>query len=286
MTETATHRRAARTRRLTGTIIIAAVLGIVSLATVLPLVWMVFTSLKSPAEYLGNSWGLPLNPQWSSYVTLFTDKNFGRYFLNSLLVTVPSVAAILLLAAMASYGLVVSGVRSRGRILMYFVLGQMVPVTAIIAPLYVMLRSMGLINNYLGLILTNIAGAMSLAVFLTYGFFRAIPREIADAAAIDGAGHWQTFWRIYVPLGAPGLATVAIFESLAIWNEILVVILIMQRNDLQTINVAVFQAVGEYGTDVPALFAGLTVAALPVIITYLIFTRQFVAGLTAGATKG
>lgn len=273
-------------RRTLGSGLIYGVLAIVSLATVLPLVWMVFTSLKSPPEYLTNSWLWPRDPQWSAYLTLFTEKNFGRYFLNSLIVTIPSVAAILLLAAMASYGLVIARARSRGKVLMYFVIGQMIPVTTIIAPLYLILRGMGLINNYAGLILANIAGAMSLAIFLTYGFFRGIPSEIADAAAIDGAGRWSTFWRIYVPLGAPGLATVAIFESLAIWNEILLVILIMQRNELQTINVAVFQAVGEYGTDVPALFAGLTVAALPVIITYLIFTRQFVAGLTAGATKG
>lgn len=277
---------AAIVRRVAGSTIIYTVLAIVSIATVIPMIWMVFTSLKSPPEYLTNSWLWPRDPQWSAYVTLFTEKNFGRYFVNSLIVTLPSVALILLIGAMAAYGLVISKRRARGRTLMYFVLGQMIPVTGIIAPLYLMLRGADLINNYLGLILVYIAGAMSFTVFLTYGFFRGIPSEIADAAAIDGAGRLRTFWSIYVPLGAPGLATVGIFQFLSIWNDILLVILIMQRNELQTLNVAVFQAVGEYGTDVPALFAGLTVAALPVIIVYLLFTRQFVAGLTAGATKG
>lgn len=275
-----------RVRRAGGSLIIYGVLTIVSLATVLPMVWMIFTSLKSPQEYLTNSWLWPTSPQWDSYVTLFTERNFGRYFLNSLIVTVPSVGAIIILAAMVSYGLVISRPKARGRTLMYFVIGQMIPLTAILAPLYLTLRGFGLINNYLGLILANIAGAMSMAVFLTYGFFRAVPSEIADAAAIDGASKWRTFWSIYIPLGAPGLATVGIFQSLAIWNDILLVILVMQRNELQTINVAVFQAVGEYGTDVPALFSGLTVAALPVLIAYLLFTRQFISGLTAGATKG
>lgn len=289
MTERPIRRRRSTTavlRRAVGSTVIYGVLTIVSLATVIPLIWMVFTSLKAPPEYLTNSWLWPKDPQWDTYITLFTERGFSRYFLNSVLVTVPSVGLILLLAAMAAYGLVISRPRMRSRTLMYFVIGQMIPVTAIIAPLYVMLRTVHLINSYLGLILVFVAGAMSISIFLTYGFFRAVPSEIADAASIDGAGRWRTFVAIYLPLGAPGLATVGIFQVLSVWNEILLVILIMQRNELQTLNVAVFQAVGEYGTDVPALFAGLTVAALPVVIVYLLFTRQFVAGLTAGATKG
>ncbi|WP_175477084.1 carbohydrate ABC transporter permease [Ruania alba] len=273
-------------RRAAGSTVIYGVMTVVSLATVIPLMWMVFTSLKAPPEYVTNPWLWPREPQWGTYITLFTERGFSRYFLNSILVTVPSVSLILLLGAMAAYGLVIARPRTRSRTLMYFVIGQMIPVTAIIAPLYVMLRTTHLINSYLGLILTFVAGAMSISVFLTYGFFRAVPREIADAASIDGAGRWRTFASIYLPLGAPGLATVGIFQVLSVWNEILLVILIMQRNELQTLNVAVFQAVGEYGTDIPALFAGLTVAALPVVIVYLLFTRQFVAGLTAGATKG
>ncbi|MFC7620457.1 carbohydrate ABC transporter permease [Microlunatus sp. GCM10028923] len=288
MTEPLRRRRppAVVARRFAGSAVIFTVLAVVSVATVVPMIWMIFTSLKSPAEYLVNSWFWPRDPQWSAYLTLFTEKNFGRYFLNSTAVTVPAVAAILLIGAMAAYGLVISSRRARDRTLMYFVIGQMIPVTGIIAPLYLMLRGADLINNYAGLILAYIAGAMSFTVFLTYGFFRAVPPEIAEAAAIDGAGRLRTFWSIYLPLGAPGLATVGIFQFLSVWNDILLVILIMQRNELQTLNVAVFQAVGEYGTDVPALFAGLTVAALPVVIVYLLFTRQFVAGLTAGATKG
>lgn len=274
------------TLHLLGSIVIYSVLGLVAVLTVTPLLWMVFTSLKSPQEYLVNSWSLPQSPQWDAYVTLFTKRNFDRYFINSLIVTIPSVALILLFGALAAYGLISSRGRIGPRVLIYFILGQMVPLTAIIAPLYVTLRSLNLVNNYLGLILASVASSMPFSIFLIYGFFRSVPSEIADAAAIDGASRLRIFWSIYVPLGAPGIATVGIFEFLSSWNSILLVILIMQRNELQTLNVAAFQAVGEFGTDVPALFAGLTVAALPVIIVYLLFTRQFVAGLTAGATKG
>lgn len=281
------RRRAGRpfsSRLSTG--LVYLVLTIVTVVTIAPVIWMVFTSLKSPTEYVANSWLWPQDPQWSSYVTLFTEKRFGRYLANSLIVTIPSIVMILLFGAMAAYALVLMQRRARSATLMYFIIGQMIPVTAIVAPLYLILRGARLINSYPGLILAYVAGALSLAVFLMYGFFRAVPREIADAAAIDGAGPVRIFLHIYLPLGAPGLATVGIFEFLGVWNDILLVILIMQRSDLQTLNVAVFQAVGEYGTDVPALFAGLTVAALPVVVIYLLFTKQFVRGLTAGATKG
>jgi raffinose/stachyose/melibiose transport system permease protein len=263
-----------------------AVLTLVSISTVLPLLWMVVTSLKTQPEFLRNAWGPPLEPTAAAYVELFNRSNFGRYFLNSIVVTTSAVVMVVGVGAMAAFALARYRFRGRSMMVSYFLIGQMIPATVLIVPLYLIVRALQMLNTYQGLVFAYTAGALPLVIFLLRGFFMTIPSEIEDAARIDGASEWQLFARIILPLGAPGLATAAIFEFLFIWNDFVLVLVVMQRNVMRTLTLAVFQAVGEYGTDFPSLFAGLTVSAVPVIVVYLLFTRQFVRGLTAGALKG
>lgn len=266
--------------------LIQAILVAGSIITVVPILWMITASVKSPSEYARNPWWLPREFEWSNYVELFTERDFGTYVYNSFAVTVPALVIVLIASSMGAYGIVQKRFRMGRGVLGYFLLGQMIPTTAIIAPLYLVIRSLGLLNTRTGLVLALASAALPLSVFLMFGFFSGVPSELVDAASIDGAGSLRTFRTIYLPLGIGGIATVAIFQFLSMWNEILLVLLIAQKTRLQTLNVAVFQVVGEFGTDIPALFAGLTVAAAPVLLVYIVFTRQFIKGLTEGAIKG
>ncbi|HLH73929.1 MAG TPA: carbohydrate ABC transporter permease [Chloroflexota bacterium] len=258
----------------------------ITITTIVPVLWMIETSFKTQFEYLQNTWLWPTQPTLDAYIGLFQQANFGRYFVNSVVVVVTSVFSILLVGSMAAYALSRYQFGGRHLILGYFLLGQMLPVTVLIVPLFLIVRDLGMLNTYAGLALAHTAGALPLVIFLLYGFFLAIPHEIEDAARIDGASEFDIYWRIILPLGAPGLATAGIFQFLFIWNDLLLVLIIMQRDVMRTITLAVFQAVGEYGTQVPSLFAGLTVSSIPVIVVYLLFTGQFHRGITAGALKG
>lgn len=267
-------------------VVLYAVLVLVTITTILPVLWMITTSLKTQAEFMREAWLWPREPTLDAYFGLFGKANFGRYFVNSLVVTLGNIAIVLLVGSMAAFALARYEFRGRSAVLTYFLLGQMVPATVIIVPLYLILSNLHLLNAYEGLVLAYSAGALPLTIFLLRGFFLGIPAEIEDAARIDGAGEFQLFWRIILPLGAPGLATAGIFEFLFTWNDFVLVLVIMQRNIMRTLTLAVFQAVGEYGTEVPSLFAGLTISAIPVVVAYLLFTRQFIQGITAGAIKG
>lgn len=261
-------------------------LAALTITTIIPILWMIENSLKTQTEFLQNAWLWPSHPTLTAYFGLFQEADFGRYFGNSVIIVISSVAMILLFGAMAAFALARYRFRGQYSVLGYLLLGQMIPVTVLIVPLFLIVRDLGMLNTYIGLIFAHTAGALPLVVFLLYGFFVTISEEIEDAARIDGATDLDLFWRIVLPLGAPGLATAGIFEFLYIWNDFILVLIIEQRDVMRTITLAVFQAIGQYGTQYPSLFAGLTVSTIPVVVAYLLFTRQFVRGITAGALKG
>lgn len=261
-------------------------LTMLSVTTVFPLFWMVSSSFKTTQEMYSNKWLLPERIHWSNYVTAWQGVNFVKYFGNSLIVSITAVGGMTLVGAMAAYALTRYVFPGRDKLLFYFVGGQMIPSAMVLIPLFVLLHRLGLRNTRIGIVLTYIAGGLPFVVFLLQGFFRSMPREVEEAARIDGCSEFGIFFRIVLPLAKAGLSTVIIFQFMWVWNEFILALVLLQRDDVKTLTVGLFSGLGQYVSNYPVLFAGLTMSSLPVMVVYLVFQRYFVKGIMAGAVKG
>jgi raffinose/stachyose/melibiose transport system permease protein len=212
--------------------------------------------------------------------------NFPIHLGNSLYVTSLTVALVVAFSTPAAYAF--ARYRFPGRELVFyaFIAAMMIPPQAILIPMFQFLKSLHLLNTLTGLALSYVGGGTAFAIFLMRTFFLSLPRELGDSARIDGCNDFQVFWHIYLPLAGPGVATVVIIQSLYTWNEFMFSNTLITSPGEKTVQAAVFQAVGQYGTDYTALCSGLIIALVPVILVYLALQRQFISGLTAGALKG
>src|SRR6478752_2274410 len=258
--------------------------GYAALALV-PLLLMVSNSFRSNADLITDPLGLPAPPTTASYVEAWTTGNFATYFGNSLLVTVGAVAISTAVATMAAYALA----RGRSRIFRWlealFLSGLMLPIHLAILPIFYLFDGLGLIDSRLGLMLMYAASGIPFSIFVLTTFFRQLPEELEEAAALDGASSWQTFWRIMVPLVRPALATVAVFRFVPIWNDFLFPLVLLRREEKYTLPVGLTNFFGENATNYSAVFAGLVITTIPLIVLFLVATKQIVAGLTAGMAK-
>ncbi|MGO4362610.1 carbohydrate ABC transporter permease [Terrabacter sp. RAF57] len=258
--------------------------GYAALALV-PLLLMVSNSFRTNADLITDPLGLPAPPTTASYVEAWTTGNFATYFGNSLLVTVGAVAISTAVATMAAYALA----RGRARIFRWlealFLSGLMLPIHLAILPIFYLFDGLGLIDSRLGLMLMYAASGIPFSIFVLTTFFRQLPEELEEAAALDGASSWQTFWRIMVPLVRPALATVAVFRFVPIWNDFLFPLVLLRSEDKYTLPVGLTSFFGENATNYSAVFAGLVITTVPLIVLFLVATKQIVAGLTAGMAK-
>ncbi|CAN7227163.1 carbohydrate ABC transporter permease [Terrabacter sp. LjRoot27] len=258
--------------------------GYAALALV-PLLLMVSNSFRTNADLITDPLGLPSPPTTTSYVEAWTTGNFATYFGNSLLVTVGAVAISTAVATMAAYALA----RGRSRIFRWlealFLSGLMLPIHLAILPIFYLFDGLGLIDSRLGLMLMYAASGVPFSIFVLTTFFRQLPEELEEAAALDGASSWQTFWRIMVPLVRPALATVAVFRFVPIWNDFLFPLVLLRSEDKYTLPVGLTNFFGENATNYSAVFAGLVITTVPLIVLFLVATKQIVAGLTAGMAK-
>ncbi len=252
-----------------------------------PMIWLLLASLKNSRELFETPWGLPHTPQWVNYLNAWQDAGIGRCFLNSVFVTGVSMFFILLFGAMAAYALARFTFRARGAIHSAFVSGMMMPVFLGIVPLFLLLRRLGMLDNYFGLIAAYVAYSLSFTIFVLTGFFKTLPTELAEAGMIDGCSQFAVFSRIMLPLAKPGLITAGIFNFFGLWNEYPLALVIISSNELRTLplGIANLYMVRQYETDWGALFAGLVIVMLPTLAAYLIFQRQITEGLTSGALK-
>jgi N-acetylglucosamine transport system permease protein len=253
-----------------------------------PMVWLVSASLKTSIELFQSPWKLPVAPQWANYVKAWTEAGIGQCFANSVFVTSISMFFILLIGSMAAYALARFVFPGSSAIHTVFISGMMFPVFLSIVPLFLLLRNLGMWNNYFGLITAYVAYSLSFTVFIMTGFFKTLPGELAEAGLIDGCSHFTAFWRIMLPLAKPGLITAGIFNFFGIWNEYPLALVIIADSNLRTLplGIANLMMVQHYETDWGALFAGLVMVMLPTLIVYMFFQRQITAGLTAGVLKG
>ena len=273
-------------RERLGRWLLAIPLMILAIATIYPMVYAVNISLKSRREYVLDRLGPTTEVMVTNFVDAWVQADMGRYYLNSIIVTVGSVAIILVLASMAGYSL--SHLTFRGSRIMFLVIlaTMMVPFQVIMVPLIKVLSDMGLLDSYPGLIIAYVSQFLPFTVFFMTAYYSGIPKEITEAARVDGNGLWGVWARIMVPIGRPALLSMGILNALFCWNDILIALLIMQSPANRTVMVGVSALRGQYPDNVPTYLAGVLLVVLPLLVVYFIFQRQITAGVTAGATKG
>lgn len=256
-----------------------------ALTVLLPLVIMLMNSVKSVKDIFTRPYGLPTTFQWSNYVQAWQQANFTAYMKNSVFVSLTTVLCVLAISSMAAY--VLARFRFRGAALLQglFLVGLMLPIRLAIIPLFLLMRDLRLVNTHLSLILIYTSSALPFAIFLLTTFMRNVPRSLEEAAVVEGAGWFIIYARIVLPLVRPALATVAIFNFMHTWNDFFFPLIFLKKKSLMTIPVGISTFFGEYGNQWHLLFAGLAIAMVPVILVFLIMSRQFIAGLTAGALK-
>lgn len=251
----------------------------------IPLLLMVISSFRTNSDLITNPLGAPWPVSTTSYREAWTTGNFATYFWNSLLVTVGAVLLSTVVSTMAAYAL--ARVRSRwfSAVESLFLSGLMLPIHLAILPIFFLFDSLGLIDSRMGLALMYGAAGVPFSIFVLTTFFRQLPEELEEAAALDGASAWQTFWRIMVPMVRPALATVAVFRFVPIWNDFLFPLVLLRKEEKYTLPVGLTSFFGENATNFSAVFAGLVITTVPLVVLFLLATKQIVAGLTAGMSK-
>jgi N-acetylglucosamine transport system permease protein len=258
--------------------------------TTFPLAWALISAFKSDNEILTSAWSLPSKLRFGNWSRAWTEASIGRYFLNTAIVVTGALLLTMLLGAMAAYVLARYTFRLSRLVYFLFVGGMMFPVFLSLVPLFFVVKNLGLLSTHLGLILVYTAYSLPFTVFFLTAFFRTLPGEVAEAAMVDGCSHWGLFFRIMLPMARPGLISVGIFNLLGHWNQYVLPIVLMQGEGAQhkwvlTQGLTALTINQGYAGDYGALFAGMAIAMLPVLILYLAFQRQIQSGLTAGLIK-
>ncbi|OME74788.1 sugar ABC transporter permease [Paenibacillus odorifer] len=263
-----------------------------SLVVLYPVLWTFLTSLKDNQQVmLGKPWDFPSIFRFENYSNVWSRANFGDYFLNSIIVTVASTLLSLIMAATTAYILARFTFKSRGLFYFVYVASMMIPTTLGLIPLFFLLGDMNLSNSLVGLTLVYSVGTIGIlpfGIFFLVGFFKALPRELEEAATIDGSSLYGVFFKIMLPLSKPGLITVGIMNALTVWNEYIMATVLINDPAKYTIpvGIAIMQGEMQYRTEWGPLFAGLSISMIPVIVMYVLYQRQITGGLTAGALKG
>lgn len=266
--------------------ILAVPMMLLAIATIYPMLYALNISLKTRKDYVLDRLGATQTFNIQNYIDAWVNADMGRYFMNTVMVTVISVLLLLVLASMCGYAL--SHLTFRGsRVAFLIILAMMmIPFQVIMVPTIKVLSDFGLINTFPGLILAYVAQFLPFTVYFMTSYYSGIPKELTEAARVDGNGLFGVWWRIMVPVGKPALISMGILNALFVWNDILIALLIMQSPQNRTVMVGVSALRGQYPDNVPTYIAGVMLTVLPIIVVYLIFQRQITAGVTAGATKG
>ena len=250
-----------------------------------PVALMVLSAFKTNAELFAAPFAMPETWSLDNIRQVWAGTSFPRYMLNSLLVTGCSVALILITGTMAAYALARYRFRFAGVILLLFVAGLMIPLKLAVIPLFLQLDRLGLFDTRTGLIMVYTAMGLPSAVFILTGFLRTLPGELEQSARIDGASELRVMLQIMLPLAKPALALAAIQNAVPIWNDFFFPLVLITTDRRKTLPQGLTVFMGEFNTDWGVLFAGLTLAAAPIVLLYLLLSRQFIAGMTSGAVK-
>jgi N-acetylglucosamine transport system permease protein len=263
-------------------------LAIWAVIVIFPMLWLLYSSLKTDQEIFFSPWVLPASPQWDNFVRAWQDAHIGEYFLNSFIVVLPSLALILIISAMTAYVLARFPFPGNRFLFYLFLAGMLFPVFMALIPLFFLVKDLHMLNTYQGLILVYVAVSLPFSVFFLTGFFKSLPSELHEAAIIDGANQYQVFFRIMLPLAQAGLVSIGIFNFLGMWNQYLLPVVLMtdSKRYLLTQGLAFMLHQQYYKNDWSGLFAAVALIMIPTLIVYVIFQGQIQKGITVGALKG
>ncbi len=281
------ERAAARpARRLAGVTAKHVVLLLFVAGALVPLYFMLTNSFKSGDEYLSNPYGLPHHPTVATLGDALHGGDLYRWLLNSFVFTLASVTLSTLIAALASYPIALLRWRPGGWLLSLLIALMVLPPIVLVVPLFQLVAELGQLNTYRAVIAVYTGLMLPFSTFLLATFFRTVPQELLEAARLDGAGHLRTLRSVVLPVSLPALVTVATVQALWVWNEVLIAVIFLQRDDLRTLMVGITIFRSRYHLDIPLVMAGMLWATIPMVLLYLAGQRFFIRGLTAGGVKG
>lgn len=258
-------------------------LGLV-VVVVYPLLWMVMNGFKTNTELFGNPFALPVDWSWENYANAW-NRGVSGYLATSVLVTVTSTVTTVFISAWAAYGLTRVKLPFGGLTAGFILGGLMLAPTVALVPLVKMFQSLGLYNTFWALLILYTAFRIPFTTFLIRAYMIDLPREVDEAAEVDGASRWTTFWRIILPMSKPIIISTVILHVLFSWNEYLFAMVFTSGTDVQTLPVGLTSLMSKHGTDYPVVFAGMVIAAVPVVALFFICQRYFIKGLSEGIGK-
>jgi ABC-type glycerol-3-phosphate transport system permease component len=259
-------------------------MALLGVSCLYPVFFAVNNSLKTRHDYLLDRFGLVANPTFDNFVQAWTRSHLDQYFLNSVIATIGAVILLTVVSSLAGFALAALRFPYRRFLFVVILSSLMIPVQVVLVPYMRIMVALSLINTHVGLILSYTAFFLPFSVYMMTSFYSGLPRELIEAAKIDGAKLLQVWWHVMVPLGMPALVTLGIINTLNCWNDVLIALLTMQKN--RTLMVGISALKGEFSDQIPLFTAGIVIAAAPIVILYVIFQRRIVSGIAVGAVKG
>lgn len=266
--------------------IIYLFLSLLAVVYLLPLLWVVYVSLKDDKTLFVSPWALPERPMIENYTFAWTAGRLGTATLNSIFVCGITLILCLLIGSMAAFAIGRMRWKLSGVMMTYFLTGMMIPVHCILIPVFTRFSKMHLTNSQAGLILPYLTLSLPITIFIMTGFFQSLPNELFESACIDGCSIYRSFTHIALPLSRTGLFVTGLMTFVANWNELLLAMVFISEDTKKTLPVSLSKFVGSYNTNYSQMFAAIVIAIIPTIVVYCIFSNQIVEGLTAGAVKG
>ncbi len=266
--------------------IIIAVLSLLSITYLYPLLWLITNSLKTDDEMFANPWSVLPSFQPANYSTAWVSGKIGTSFFNSVLVSLISVAVTIIVASMAAFALKRFKWKLSGLVMGMFLIGIMIPIHSTLIPLFMVFNKVGLLNKYISLVLPYVAFALPTSIFILGGFMASFPKEIEEAAIIDGCSMKGVFWRIIFPLSKSSIATISIFNFVNAWNELMFALIIMTDDKKMKQALSLTRFKGQYSTSWTIQLAAVVIMVVPSLVTYFFLNDKIIKSLTIGAVKG
>lgn len=274
-------------RKLISNTSLRLVLIVTSLIVILPILWVIYTSFKTSAEFLTNPWALPSTLNWSNYTNAIEKANMGNYFIHSIQITLGSLALLFILIVPAAYALSRFKFKLSKGISMIFMAGLFINSNYIVVPIFMILKDLGSLNNLWMLCVVYATTTMPFNIYLLTGFMQGIAKEYEEAAQIDGCGYWGTLFKVIIPMSKPGFVTIGVFAFMSYWNEYILALTVL-KPDNYTLPVGLknLMEVQKFATDWGAMFAGLVIVMVPTMIFYALVQKKLTSGLSLGGLKG
>ena len=258
-----------------------------ALINLFPVYWMFTFSLKTNEEIFGkNLIGLPWDWKWSNYVSAWHTGNMPRYFVNSVIVSVSAIALVIIASMMATYAITRLVWKGSSQTNAFFMLGLTIPIHASIVPVFITLRDLHMLNSHFSLIFPYAAFSLAMGILICTGFMVEIPKELDEAARIDGCGPWKTVGVVIIPLMKPALATIAIYTFLQCWNELMFANVFISDSKFKTLPVGIQALSGQYTTEWGPIGAALVIATFPMLLVYIFMSKRIQESFVVGAVKG